>query len=164
MWVKNFCSFILVALRQFNQTERIDSNYAVWIWPVHFPIPHGLGVERTLKKTITIKMCVPSTSLEDMDPILVLQKLSIAKFSVPSWNLQIRKSTETSEPSLANNDARRLTEPWTLSYSAHFTSEAKKDKLEQVLKKLNPVQYVHNLFPFLFPIEESKNVLLFKHK
>jgi hypothetical protein len=109
-------------------------------------------------------MCVPSTSLEDMDPILVPQKLSIAKFSIPWWNLPIRKPTETSEPSLAKNYARRLTEPWTLGYSAHFTSEAKKDKLEHVLRKSNPVQYVRNLLPFLFQIEESENVLLFKHK
>jgi hypothetical protein len=70
-------------LGKFNRKKRIDSNSVAWIWQTQVPILHGLGVERTLKKKITIKMCVPSTSLEDMDPILVPQKLSIAKFSIP---------------------------------------------------------------------------------
>jgi len=47
-----------------------------------------------------------------------------------------RKPTETSVASMANNGARLLTEPWTVIYSAPFTSETKNDKLEHVLKKL----------------------------
>jgi hypothetical protein len=74
-----------------------------------------------------------------MDPIRVLRKLSIAKFSIPLCNFPFREPTENSVASLVNNSARRLTEPWTLNYSAHFTSEAKKDKLGHILKKLNPV-------------------------
>lgn len=70
-----------------------------------------------------------------MDPIRVPQK-SIAKFSTASCNFRFRKPTETSVVSLANNNARRRTEPWTLRYSAHFRSEAKKGKVEHVLKKL----------------------------
>jgi hypothetical protein len=98
-----------------------------------------------------------------MNPIRVPQKLSITKFSKPSCNFPFREPTETSVATLANNSARRLTEPWTLSYSAHFMYEAKKVKLEHVMKILNPVQYVRNLLPFLFQIEESENILLFQN-
>jgi hypothetical protein len=93
-----------------------------------------------------------------MNPILVPQKLSVAKLSVPLHNFPFREHREISVASLANNSARRLTKPWTLTYSSHFTSEAKKDKREHVLKKLNPVQYVCNLLPFVFQIEESEKI------
>jgi len=91
----------------------------------------------------------------------VPQKLPIAKFSIPSCNFPFRKPTETSVASLANKGARRLRKSWTESYSAHFTSEIKKDKLKHVLKKLNPMQYVLNLLPFLLQTEKSEKVLLF---
>ena len=110
-----------------------------------------------------IKQEVCNTNLEDLDPIFVPQKLSVAKFSIPLHNFQFREPIETSVASLANNSARRIPEPWTLTYSSHFTHEAKKEKLEHVLKKINPAQFVRNLLPFVFQIEEIQNVLLFRH-
>ena len=44
-------------------------------------------------------------------------------------------------------------------YSAHFKVQAKKDRLEYELKKLNPVQNVFNL-SFLPPLIESDKCLL----
>jgi len=48
----------------------------------------------------------------------------------------------------------------TRGYSAHFKLQAKKDRLEYVLKKLNPVQNVFNLLSFLPPFIESEKCLL----
>ena len=58
-----------------------------------------------------------------MGPNPVPQKLSFANFNTQSYNFSFRKSRETFVSSLANNGARWPTEPWTVSYSAHFTSE-----------------------------------------
>jgi len=48
-------------------------------------------------------------------------------------------------------------------HSANFKLRAKKDGLEDVLKKLHPVQNVFNLLPFLPPFIESEKCLLYSH-
>jgi len=48
-------------------------------------------------------------------------------------------------------------------YSAHFKLQAKKDRLEHVLKKLHPVKNVFNLLPFLPQFIESEKCLLYSY-
>jgi len=94
----------------------------------------GIGRITNIKQEYYTKIVCSLKNFEDMDPIHVPQKLSIPKFGTATCNFPLRKHTETSVASLANNGARRHTEPRTLSYSAHFTSEGMKDDVEHVLK------------------------------